>query len=93
MDIFDFEELVAEMLSITDAQREEDEHLPDRFYEVFSIQLEDAYVLAQRLLLHTVPVEAGLSGAAYHAFVSRTEPFMLMKQLATKKGEQDECIG
>lgn len=79
MDIFDFEELAAEMLSVTDDQREDDQFLEDKFFEKFEIEFSSAYVFAQHLLLHTPKVEAGLTGDKYHAFISRKHPFMLMK--------------
>lgn len=78
--MFDFEELAAEMLNVTDEQREDDGLLADKFYEKFDIDIEQGFGLAQQLLLHTVPVEAGLSKKHYNAFISRTSPVMLMKQ-------------
>ena len=84
MDIFDFEELVAEMLNITDEQREDDDFLPEKFYQEFNIELDDGFVLAKSLLLHTPIVRAGISGDTYHAFISSVEPVMLMK---TKCGD------
>ena len=79
MDIFDFEELVADMLDITDEQRNDDDFLPEKFYLKFNIPLDDGFALAKSLLLHTPIVEAGISGNTYHAFISSTEPVMLMK--------------
>ena len=84
MDIFDFEELMAEMLGVTDEQREEDDYLPDRFAEKYSMEFEDGFSFARDLLEHTVPLEAGLSKKHYHAFVSKKAPFMLMKIEAAK---------
>ena len=79
MDMFDFEELVAEMLDITDAQREDDDYLEIKFYEKFEIEMESAFELTKSLLMHTPPVSAGLSGKSFHAFISRKSPVMLMK--------------
>lgn len=79
MDIFDFEELTAEMLGVTDEQREDDDFLPQAFLDKFEIDFELAYEFSKRLLLHTVPVKAGLSEKTFHAFVSRKDPVMLMK--------------
>jgi len=79
MDIFDFEELVAEMLDITDDEREDDDYLGQQFYDEFEIELECGYELAKRLLNHTTPVKMGLSGEMYHAFVSKKRPVALMK--------------
>ncbi len=80
MDIFDFEELTADMLGITDEQRDKDnDYLPDEFYKKFNIDFDTAYELARHLLMHTIPVQAGLSKKYYHAFVSKDKPFMLMK--------------
>ena len=85
MDIFDFEELAAEMLNITDEQRKDDCYLPDKFYRKFDIDFELAFDLVRALLPHTIPVEAGLSKKHYHTFVSRKAPIMLMKLLAAKQ--------
>jgi hypothetical protein len=79
MDIFDFEELTAEILSVTDEQREDDDYLPEKFYDRFGIEFDAAYNFTAALLKHTVPVEAGLSKKMFHAFVSRKAPVMLMK--------------
>ena len=82
MDIFDFEELTAEMLDITDEQREDD-YLPQKFYDKFGIEFDVAYDFAKELLGHTMPVKAGLSHKMWHAFVSKKAPVMLMKLEAT----------
>ena len=79
MDMFDFEELAAEMLSITDEQREDDDFLPDEFYKKYDIEFEVAYNLTKALLLFTPKVKSPLTEKYYHAFVSRKESFMLMK--------------
>ncbi len=80
MDIFDFEELTAEMLNITDDQREDDNYLREKFYDKFDIEFDLAFDFARKLILHTIPIKAGLSEDMYHAFVSRKSPFMLMKE-------------
>lgn len=79
MDEFDFEELVADMLGIRDEQREDDSYMENLFYENFDMDMEQGYKLAKALLQHTPKVQAGLSRKTYHAFVSKTEPVMLMK--------------
>ncbi len=79
MDIFDFEELTADMMNVSDEQREDDDYLPGLFYDKFGIEFDRAYDLAKYLIMHTVPVEAGLSKKHYHAFVSKNNPVMLMK--------------
>ena len=79
MDIFDWEELTAEMLNVTDEQMEDDDYLAQKFYTEFGIEFDAAFSLARKLILHTTPITAGLSGKNYHAFVSRTKPVMLMK--------------
>ena len=79
MDIFDWEELTAEMLRVTDEEREDDDYLPQKFYDKFEIEFDAGFELAQHLILHTVPIVAGLSESRYHAFVSRKAPVMLMK--------------
>ena len=79
MDIFDWEELTAEILNVTDEDREDDDYLPQKFYDKFGIEFDTGFELAQELILHTVPIVAGLSEGHYHAFVSRKAPVMLMK--------------
>lgn len=79
MDIFDFEELVAEMLSISDEQREDSTLIEQKFYETFDVGLEQGFELAKKLIEHTVSIPAGLSGTNYHAFISKKAPIMLMK--------------
>jgi len=85
IDILDFEELAAEILGITDDQREDEDYLPEKFYEKFGIDFDSAYEFAKALLPHTVPIKAGLTENLYHAFVSRGQPFMLMKLPAEQK--------
>ena len=82
MDMFDWEELTAEMLNISDEQREDNVYLDKVFHDRFCIELEDGFELAKALLLHTVPIEGGLSKERYHAFVSLKTPTMLMKSKA-----------
>ena len=79
MDEFDFEELIADMLGVTDEQREDDDFINNAFYDEFGIDPEQAFDFTKRLLLHTPKVQGGLNGKAYHAFVSKTEPVILMK--------------
>ena len=79
MDIFDFEELTAEMLNVTDEQREDDDYLQQKFYDEFMIEFDLAYELTKALIGHTIPVKAGLSHKMWHAFVSKKAPIMLMK--------------
>lgn len=89
MGVFDFEELVADMLGITDDQRDEDDDLLEReFCDKFDMDLEHGYKLARHLLPHTPIVEAGLTGERYHAFVSKTGPFILMKCGAKQNAPQ-----
>lgn len=83
MDEFDFEELVADMLGITDEQREDDAFMEQAFFDRFEIEMEQGYQLAKALLPHVPKVKAGLSGNEYHAFVSKTDSIMLMKVKAT----------
>ena len=78
-DIFDFEELIANMLDVPDKEREDVDYLPSLFYDTFDIDFDSAYILAKRLLMHTPQVQAGLTNKHYHAFVSKDEPVMLMK--------------
>lgn len=79
MNEFDFEELIADMLGISDEQREDDAFIERAFYERFDIELEQGYELTKALLPHVPKVKAGLSGKHFHAFVSKTDPIMLMR--------------
>ena len=79
MDEFDFEELIADMLGVTDEQREDDDFINNAFYDEFGTDPEQAFEFARKLLPHTPKVNAGLSGKAYHAFVDKTGSVMLMK--------------
>ena len=86
MDVFDFEELIADMLDITDEQREDDDYLIDKFSQRYDHELdfEAAFRFARDLLRHIPKVKAGLSGKEYHAFVSKSHPIMLMKVEASR---------
>ena len=81
MDEFDFEELIADMMDISDKQREDDDYLPQQFLERYDYEIafDSAYKFALDLLQHVPTVTAGMSGKEYHAFVSKTDPIMLMK--------------
>ncbi len=79
MDDFDFEELVADMLGISDKEREDDALIEQKFYDAFDMDMEHGFLLTKKLIEHTPKVKAGLSGKTYHAFVSKSEPVMLMK--------------
>jgi hypothetical protein len=79
MDMLDFEELAADMLDVTDEQREDDSFLIDKFEQTFEISFDDGYKLTKALLAHTPQVQAGLTGKVYHAFVSKNAPVMLIK--------------
>lgn len=79
IDIFEFEELIADMLDITDDQREDGNYLEGMFFDKFEIDFELAYEFTKRLLLHTSPVQAGFSKKHFHAFVSKNSPVMLMR--------------
>ena len=78
-DIFDFEELIADMLNIRDEDREDDALVETRFCETFGIEMDVGYEFALRLLPHTIPYESPLFKQRYHAFVSKSEPVALMK--------------
>jgi len=82
MDMFDFEELMAEVFGLSDDDRDNGEDIAERFSVTFGFEFEQGYELAKVLLLHTAPVEAGVSGKKFHAFVSKKQPVMLMKQEA-----------
>jgi hypothetical protein len=76
---FDFEELMADILGISDEQREDTEAVSDAIYEKFGIHTEEAFNLTLALLQRTPKVKAGFSGKLYHAFVNKDDDVMLMK--------------
>ena len=76
MDIFDFEELTAEMLNVTDEQREDDGYLQMKFYEKYDIEFDTAYELVKDLLGHTIPIKAELSKKMVLAFLRKKQPVM-----------------
>lgn len=84
MDTFSFEELIADMLDITDQQREDDFFIEQAFWNEFGIDLSAGFKLAKRLLMHTPTVKVRLSGNIYHAFVSKTHPVILAKVRANE---------
>lgn len=87
MDILSFEDLTAEMLNLTDDEREELGLLTDRFEQKFGIDFDLAFQFAKALIDHTPIATAGLSEKRYHAFVSKTMPVMLMKKEAAPCAE------
>lgn len=50
MGIFEFEDLAAEMIGITDEQREDDDFLCDEFYKKFGIDFDTAFEFAKALI-------------------------------------------
>jgi hypothetical protein len=79
MDIIDFEELMAEILNITDEERGDESFILQRFYDSYGIEFNAGFELAKILLRHTIPIEVGVSKKVWHTFVSRKNPVMLMK--------------
>jgi len=79
MEIFDFEELIADMLDISDEQREDDDFLEQAFYEKFDIELEQGFKFAMKLLERTPTIDGVLSGDSYHAFMSKGLSVTLMR--------------
>ena len=79
MDEFDFEELISDMLDITDKQREDEGFVANKVYEEFGLDFEQAFNFCRRLIEHTPTVQTQFSGKNYHAFVSKKYPVMLMR--------------
>lgn len=76
---FEFEELMADMLGVSDEDRDDPEAVPDAVLERFGIDMEEAYKFAAALLERTPVVTAGLTQKQYHAFVDKDHQAMLMK--------------
>jgi len=79
MDIFDFEELMADILDVTDEQRDDDDYLEDKFYQRYGMDLETGFALAKDLITRTPIVDSALATKKYHAFIDKDQRFMLMK--------------
>lgn len=79
MDIFDFEELISDMLGITDEQREDPELVERMFFNHFEFDMNLGFIFAKALLPHTITVQSAMLDKKYHAFVSKQQPVMLMK--------------
>ena len=73
---FDYEELMADMLGVSDEEREKLEAV---FYEKYELDMDAVYPIVVDLLKHTPKVQAGLSRKTFHAFVSKSAPVMLMR--------------
>ena len=76
MDILGFENLMSEIMGVSDEQRAECDFVQDAFLEKFNIDFDLGYELAKKLILHTVPVDAACS--TYHCFLSRKDKSVLM---------------
>ena len=85
---FEFEELLADMLDISDADRDADDSIIEtKLFEKFGIDFDNAFAFTSELLNHTPTVIAGLSGTKYRAFVAKDKSLMLMKR---KVKEQEQ---
>jgi len=75
----EFENLIADMFEITKFQRINNPNLVQKtFYDTFEIDFDKGFELAKALLFHT-PTTGGSFGTQFHAFLSKTEPVMLVK--------------
>jgi len=83
MEEFDFEELIADMLGITDEQRNDGDCIREIFYDKFELDYYNAYYFVKSLLPHAPVVQAGVNKELFHAFVAKDEPVMLMKMKAS----------
>ncbi len=84
-DIFEFEELIADMLGVSDDDRNENEQVVEEaFFDEFEIEFDSAYKLACRLLPHTPTIETSLTKTIVHAFVSKDQTTMLMSKIPSR---------
>jgi len=83
MEDFDFEELISDMLGITDEQRNDGDCVVNAFHKRFGIDYDAAYIFVKALLPHAPIVQAGVNKELFHAFVAKDEPIMLMKMKAS----------
>ena len=78
---FDFDELIADMLDVSDEKRESgQEEIALALWKAFEIEYHTAYKLTVALLNHTPEVRSALGGNTFKAFVSKSAPVMLMKK-------------
>ena len=79
-DIFDFEELMSDILGVTDEQREDDDFIRDAFAEKFEFEFEQGYELVLHLISKTPVWEGALTKKQYQGFVDPKKGVVLMKQ-------------
>ena len=79
---FDYEELISDMLDISDEQREEDPEIVSRsFAAKFGIDMEEAIPFTEELLNHVPIIHAGFNcDKRFKAFVAKDRPIMLFKK-------------
>ena len=79
-DIFDFEELMSDVLGITDEQRDDDDFIRDAFAEKFGFEFEQGYELVLHLINKTPVWESALTKKQCQGFVDPKKGIVLMKQ-------------
>jgi|TARA_S200002703_G_scaffold160084_1_gene176779 hypothetical protein len=78
--LFDFEELIADMLGISDDDRNDDESIvEERFFDKFNIEFVDGYEFACQLMKRTPAVSSVLSGELVQGFANKNGDVLLMK--------------
>ena len=83
---FEFQELMADILGISDEDREEGDFIiAETFESKYGMDFEDGFAFAQELLQRTVPIKAALGGQ-FHAFMNKKGDTMLMRT-RVKEGE------
>ena len=83
MNYFDVQELACVVLdldydTLVDEGRESE--IDEALYEKFEISMDQFYDIVKALLPLTQPVQGGLSGTLYNAFVKHDENRMIVKQ-------------
>lgn len=68
MDYFDFEELVSDLLGISDEERDDPDAVSEKFFEHFNIDFDAGFKFASALLMRTPTLRCAAAGGRYHAF-------------------------
>ena len=82
--LFDFEELVADMLDISEDDRNEDESIvEEKFFDKFNIEFVDGYEFTCQLMKRTPAFRSTLSGELIQGFANKNGDVLLMKDVSS----------
>lgn len=76
LDEFEFEELVADMLDISDQDREDDSYVDNAFFDKYEMDFHCAMLFVSDLMRHIPPI----GKTQVHALVDKHHKFILIKR-------------